>query len=84
MHRILITGKNGQLGHDLCQIFGLKDNVYSFDKKQLDITNEISVKSCFKEIKPHIVLNAAAYTLVEKAEINNSECYNVNSRLAIF
>ena len=50
MRRILITGKNGQLGHDLCQIFGLKDNVYSFDKKQLDITNEISVKVVLKKL----------------------------------
>lgn len=80
MCRILITGKNGQLGHNLCQLFGTKANVYSFDKQQLDITNETKIKSMFKEIKPQIVLNAAAYTLVEKAEINKSECYNVNSK----
>ena len=62
------------------RLFGTQGNVYSFDKKQLDITNETMIKSLFKEIKPHIVLNAAAYTLVEKAEIDKSECYNVNSK----
>jgi dTDP-4-dehydrorhamnose reductase len=67
---ILVTGANGQLGSEL-KIVSEKFPIYNFiftDRKILDITNEKNVQSFFAENKIDAIINAAAYTAVDKAE----------------
>lgn len=66
----LITGCNGQLGkslqHELAKIDSAE--IIAFDSTQLDITDEVAIKAAFTLHKPDVVINAAAYTAVDKAE----------------
>lgn len=68
--KVLITGKNGQVGSSLVLQFEKMPefNVLALGHTELDITNAEQVTQIFNEFKPTIVINAAAYTAVDKAE----------------
>ena len=76
--KILITGSNGMLGHDLIEV--LKDNheLILTTSKTLDITDKDSVVDCICKNKPDIVINSAAYTNVDGCEENEELAYDVN------
>lgn len=66
---ILILGARGNLGNQLVKIFNTSQNkVIKLDKKEVDITDKTQIKQKIKEIKPNIVINAAAYNAVDKCE----------------
>lgn len=66
--RILITGKNGQVGYELeRRLQGLGD-VIAVDRNQMDLSNLSQVRDVIRTIKPTLIINAAAYTAVDKAE----------------
>lgn len=67
MKKILIIGARGMLGSDLCFVFK-KDKPICWDKNDLDITHQKEVERKIKKLNPEIVINAAAYTNVERAE----------------
>jgi dTDP-4-dehydrorhamnose reductase len=68
--RILITGKNGQLGYELARIFShIADvEVHALDRTQLDLTRPEQIRAVIRDIKPALIINAAAYTAVDNAE----------------
>jgi dTDP-4-dehydrorhamnose reductase len=72
---ILVTGANGQLGRELQRIAASHPefSFLFFTKTDLDITVESWVKQRIHETKPDVVINAAAYTNVEKAEEEQEE-----------
>lgn len=76
--KILITGSNGMLGHDLIEV--LKDNheLILTTSKTLDITDKESTIECIRENKPDVVINSAAYTDVDGCETNQDLAYAVN------
>ena len=76
--KILITGSNGMLGHDLIEV--LKDNheLLLTTSKTLDITDGDSVMDFILKSNPDIVINSAAYTDVDGCESNPDLAYNVN------
>ena len=81
MSNILITGKNGQLGNEI-QALASSYPSYQFlytDIAELDITNNELVKDFFREYKPVICINAAAYTAVDKAETEKEIALKVNA-----
>ena len=68
--KILLTGSNGQLGHDFKKIFNKKNIEYiATDHKELDITNDEDLNRFFQENEgiTHVI-NCAAYNNVDKAE----------------
>ncbi|WP_428614032.1 sugar nucleotide-binding protein, partial [Pseudoalteromonas sp.] len=68
--KILITGKNGQVGQSLylaLQAFPNVD-VLACGREELDITNSLAVQEVVSRYKPDVIINAAAYTAVDKAE----------------
>ena len=79
--KILVTGINGQLGHDC--LIELKDrnyaNVLGTDIDSLDITDERAVKKIISEYRPDIVMHNAAWTAVDKAEQFPEKDYEVNA-----
>lgn len=79
MKKILILGSRGMLGSDLCYVFR-KYKPVCFDRKELDITNQREIEKKIKKIKPQIVINAAAYTDVEKAEKEFSLAKKINAK----
>ncbi len=77
--KILITGREGQVGQSLTNLsskYGFE--VCSFSKTQLDVTNIPNVDAIFDQIKPDLVINAAAYTAVNKAENDPKQAYAIN------
>lgn len=80
MARFLITGANGQVGKCLVEQLHIQNNVelLALDKYQLDITNKASVQKIITQFHPDIVINAAAYTAVDKAEKNELIANDVN------
>jgi len=66
--KILLTGRNGQVGHELERALAALGEVFSFDHKQLDLADPIAIVSRVREVKPDVIVNAAAYTAVDQAE----------------
>ena len=77
--KILVTGANGQIGHCLQQQLGQKNWAFSaFTRTELDITDPQAVSQIVQRLCPNIIINAAAYTAVDKAEQEQELAYAVN------
>jgi dTDP-4-dehydrorhamnose reductase len=68
---VLVTGVNGQVGRNMQRIFDDSFDVVGFSSQELDIADAAAIHTIFELVGPDIVINAAAYTNVEDAEINN-------------
>lgn len=66
--KVLIIGCNGQLGTELQKTSPDHIEYFAYDKEDINITNESAVLDKVAEIKPDYIINAAAYTAVDKAE----------------
>lgn len=76
--KALITGKGGQLAWELEQLAPNDVELISVGINELDVTNEQVVLSIITTEKPDVVINAAAYTAVDKAETDVELAYAVN------
>ena len=77
--KILVTGKNGQLGSELQKTCPSNVELICFGSKELDISNAEQVNELLITHSPDIVINAAAYTAVDKAETDSDQAYAVNN-----
>lgn len=81
MHNILVTGSSGQLGNEL-QVLSSSYTKYNFifaNKEQLDISNKDQIKACIEKNKINTIINAAAYTAVDKAENETEQADAINN-----
>ncbi len=77
--KILITGANGQLGQELIAAFqNSAHTILALSHKDLDITIAEKVAEVLTKEKPAIVINCAAYTAVDKAEVESDKAYHIN------
>ena len=76
--KILITGAQGQVGKELVSIAEQHYDVIAAGRDELDITQAKSVAEYIKSSQPDIVINAAAYTAVDKAEEDQERAYAIN------
>lgn len=78
--KYLITGKNGQLARAFISRFEERSADYSApDESQLDITDLKTVTAVVAALKPDIIINCAAYNLVDKAEEMPGAAFAVNA-----
>ncbi len=77
-NRILITGARGQLGQALQRQYADYD-VTAWDLEDLDITQFDEVKKALDQLRPHVVINAAAFTQVDAAETKQEAAYRGNA-----
>lgn len=68
MKKILITGKYGQVGWELQRTMALQGNVTAIDMDTLDFSDSDAIVKVIRNLRPDILINAAAYTAVDKAE----------------
>jgi dTDP-4-dehydrorhamnose reductase len=78
---ILILGANGQLGHELCQAFA-GENVTAWDHAACDFSDPARLRAQLahwtQTARPRVILNAAAYTAVDRAESEPNLAFHVN------
>ncbi len=80
---ILVTGANGQLGHQMQQVAESSASRYIFtDVEQLDITDYNAILSITQTDKVDVIVNCAAYTAVDKAEDDQSLANLLNNTAA--
>lgn len=77
--KILITGANGQLGRALQQTAPGNLDLLPVDRTGLDITDPKVVAETIRRETPNLIINAAAYTAVDKAESEPEQAYAVNA-----
>jgi dTDP-4-dehydrorhamnose reductase len=77
--RILLTGKSGQLGFELARTLPSIGEVIPTDRSELDLANENQLRRTIREIKPTLIVNAAAYTAVDQAESDEPAARAINA-----
>jgi dTDP-4-dehydrorhamnose reductase len=77
--KIFVVGANGQLGREVKRQFQDKYELYLHGTDSLDITDSGAVNNAIAKVKPDVVINAAAYTNVEKAEEDCENAFKVNA-----
>ncbi len=78
-HRILILGSAGQLGRELLQSFKGFGTVIAADRAALDLTDADQTRAFVRRAAPHVILNAAAYTAVDRAESEMPLAHAINA-----
>ncbi|MDP0590185.1 MAG: dTDP-4-dehydrorhamnose reductase [Candidatus Endonucleobacter bathymodioli] len=78
--KVLITGANGQVGRERVEMGRpLSYEIIAADREVLDITDSEAVRSFCENIRPEAIINAAAYTAVDDAELEPELAFLVNS-----
>lgn len=79
-HKILLTGKNGQLGDDLRHVLSRLGDVVATDRQQFDLSRPDEIRKKIRELQPTLIVNAAAYTAVDQAEKDEAAARAINSQ----
>lgn len=76
--RILLTGRNGQVGSALLATLPALGEVIAVDRRQLDLASSDSIRSAVRDARPQVIVNAGAYTAVDQAERQEPLALRVN------
>ncbi len=77
--KVLLTGKNGQLGQALQASCPVDVELFAWGREELDLSDADACKQAVEILKPDWVLNAAAYTAVDRAESEPELAWKVNA-----
>lgn len=76
---LLILGGCGQLGKCITsQLESIGTQYLALNRRELDVADDLAVEKALKQIKPSVIVNAAAWTNVDRAEDNEPGAYSVN------
>ena len=77
--KILLTGRAGQLGWELQRTLSPLAEVTAFDRVGLDLADPGAIARVVRAVKPQLIVNAAAYTAVDRAETESELAHAVNA-----
>ncbi len=77
--KILLTGKNGQIGHQLSRLLPQLGEVVAVDLEELDLLKPEEIRRAIRSVRPNLIVNAAAYTAVDQAETDRTAALAVNA-----
>lgn len=80
MIRVLVTGAAGQVGADVARLLHGRAEVVARDRASLDLARPDAIVRCVREVRPRLVVNAGAYTAVDRAESEPELARAVNAR----
>jgi dTDP-4-dehydrorhamnose reductase len=76
--KILLTGRNGQVGYELERSLQALGEIVALDRAQLDLADLGRVREVIREVKPALIVNPAAYTAVDLAESEPELAMRIN------
>ena len=76
--RILLTGKNGQVGSELNKILSQFGEVIATGRNEMNLADPSQIRRVVQQVKPELIINAGAYTAVDKAESDQELAKAVN------
>jgi dTDP-4-dehydrorhamnose reductase len=77
--RILLTGKNGQVGFELQRALAPLGELLALDRSQCDLSRPEALRTLIREARPDVIVNAAAHTAVDRAETETGLAMAVNA-----
>jgi dTDP-4-dehydrorhamnose reductase len=77
--RILLAGKNGQVGMELATLLPGIGEVVAVDRQRFDLTSPANMREVIRDVHPQLIVNAAAYTAVDLAEKEESLARSINA-----
>ncbi|MGO4566516.1 dTDP-4-dehydrorhamnose reductase [Rhizobium sp. 2YAF20] len=77
--RLLLTGKNGQVGFELQRALGPLGDVIAVDHAACDLQDHGALRATIRRLKPNVIVNPAAYTAVDEAESEQDRAFAVNA-----
>lgn len=84
--KILLFGKNGQIGWELQRSLAPLGELVALDRHSLDLCGDLAdpdgISATVRQVRPDVIVNAAAYTAVDKAESDASTAHAVNAEAA--
>ena len=81
---IFLVGKNGQLSSALNKELSITHKVFAVDRYMLSLSKVASLEKFIDQVKPDLIINAAAYTQVDQAEIEKDLAFEINVLLPKF
>ncbi|GGP23648.1 dTDP-4-dehydrorhamnose reductase [Silvimonas iriomotensis] len=78
MPRILITGKNGQVGFELQRSLAVLGEVIAIGREDCDLADPAAIDALVERIAPDVIVNPAAYTAVDRAETDAATARAIN------
>jgi dTDP-4-dehydrorhamnose reductase len=79
--RIFLTGSRGQLGAELMRLLAPLGDLVGSDRRTLDLEDCDALRSCIRTLRPELIVNAAAYTNVERAEEERDKALCLNTKV---
>ncbi len=77
--RILVTGKNGQVGSEFSHLSASPFDVVSVGREECDLSSEPDIRKIVRQVRPAVIVNAAAYTAVDRAQTEPELCFAINA-----
>ncbi|MCA1248490.1 dTDP-4-dehydrorhamnose reductase [Massilia sp. MS-15] len=77
--KILLFGKDGQLGWELRRALAPLGELRAFGRREADLADPDILRACVRSHRPNVIVNAAAYTAVDRAERDEAVAYAVNA-----
>src|SRR5438034_8567159 len=77
--KILITGPDGQIGWELTQWLAPHGRVIGVGRSQMDLTKPEEIRETIRAVQPDLIINAAGYTAVDRAEIEPEFARSINA-----
>jgi dTDP-4-dehydrorhamnose reductase len=78
--KILLIGVNGQVGYELQRSLICLAQVKAATRDELDLNDDMAIRTCIQAYRPDLIVNAAAYTAVDKAEIEQELAMQLNAQ----
>jgi len=80
--KILLLGKDGQVGWELQRALSVLGKLHAVGRQQADLENLDGLRQCVRQYAPDVIVNAAAYTAVDKAESEFTMAQRINADAA--
>ena len=78
MNRILLLGRDGQVGWELQRVLAPHFHVLALGRSDVDLSQATEIRSVVRSVRPDTIINAAAYTAVDQAEQDEASALSVN------